>query len=101
MITVPHHTYTTVRLIHLSTPVRYVMREGACTCHPDDLVDEVREVLRSGTTRSLVVVDDADTVVGLISRTNLLQEARRRVVLVDHNERGRRSRGSRKPRSSG
>ena len=88
LITVPHHTYTTVRLIHLSTPVRHVMRRDAPTCRPDDFVDEVRDMLRSGGMRSLVVVDDAEKVVGLISRTNLLQEVRARVVLVDHNERG-------------
>jgi manganese-dependent inorganic pyrophosphatase len=85
---VPHHTYTTVRLIHLSTPVRHVMRTEVATCGPDDLVDDVREILRSGTARSLVVVDADRKVVGLISRSNLLRQVPTRVVLVDHNERG-------------
>jgi manganese-dependent inorganic pyrophosphatase len=88
LISVPHHTHTTVRLIHLSMAVRHIMRTNAPTCRPDDLIDEVREVLRSGQARSLVVIDDSEHVVGMISRSNLLRPVRRRLVLVDHNERG-------------
>jgi manganese-dependent inorganic pyrophosphatase len=88
VIAVRHHTYTTVRLLMLSPAIRHIMRKTVITCEPDDLVEEVQEILRSGTTRALVVVDEDRTVVGLISRTNLLRTVRRRVVLVDHNERG-------------
>lgn len=88
LITVPHHTFTTVRLIHMSTPVHHIMRTAVPTCGPADLVDEVRETLRGGPHRSLIVVDEQSKVLGMISRTNLLKTARRRVVLVDHNERG-------------
>ena len=88
LIVVPHHTYTTVRLLHLSAPVRRVMRTQVRTCGPDDPLDDVGETLRDGSTRSLVVVEEDRTVAGLISRTNLLKPVRRRVVLVDHNERG-------------
>jgi len=88
LIAVTHHTYTTVRLIHMSTPVRHVMRTEIPTCGPTDLVEDVREVLRGGNFRSLVVVDDGRRVVGIISRTSLLKTVRRRLVLVDHNERG-------------
>lgn len=88
LVAVPHHTYATVRLIHLSTPVNYVMRRDVPTCGPDDVVDDVREQLRSGAVRSLVVVRDDGTVVGLISRSSLLKTVRRQVVLIDHNERG-------------
>jgi manganese-dependent inorganic pyrophosphatase len=87
VISVPHHTYTTVRLIQLSTAVRHVMRKEVITCSPDDLVEEVRETLQAGRVRALVVVDADARVVGLISRTNLLRQVRKRVVLVDHNER--------------
>ena len=87
VISVAHHTYTTVRLIHMSTAIRHVMRKEVITCEPDDLVDEVRETLQTGRVRALVVVDENRKVLGIISRTNLLQQARRQVVLVDHNER--------------
>jgi manganese-dependent inorganic pyrophosphatase len=87
LIVVPHHTYTTVRLIHMSTPVRYITRTEVATCSPGDLIDDVRETLRGGIVRSLVVVDGNREVVGIVSRTSLLKNARRRLVLVDHNER--------------
>lgn len=88
VISVPHHTYTTVRLLHLSTAVRHIMRREVVTCSPDDLAEEAREMLRTGPVRALVVVDDERRVVGLISRSNLLRAERPQVVLVDHNERG-------------
>ncbi|HXT35613.1 MAG TPA: putative manganese-dependent inorganic diphosphatase [Chloroflexota bacterium] len=88
LISVPHHTHTTVRLIHLSVAVRHIMRSDPATCRPDDLIDEVRDTLRGGQVRSLVVIDERDHVAGLISRSNLLRPSRRRLVLVDHNERG-------------
>jgi len=87
VIAVPEHTYTAVRLIQLSSPVRYVMRTDVRTCGPDDAVDDVRETLQAGVARSLVVVDGDRQVVGLISRSNLLRTVRRQIVLVDHNER--------------
>ncbi len=87
VIAVRHHTYTTVRLIHMSMAVRHIMRTQVPSCHPDDLLEDVREILRSGTARSLVVVDEQRHVLGVISRTSLLRTVRRRIVLVDHNER--------------
>jgi manganese-dependent inorganic pyrophosphatase len=88
LVSVPHHTYTTLRLIQLSSPIGQVMRTQVATCRPDDLVEEVREQLGSGPTRSLVVVDEENMVQGIISRSNLLRTVRQGVVLVDHNERG-------------
>lgn len=87
VISVAHHTYTTVRLIHLSTAVRHIMRKTVATCAPDDFVEDVQEILRTGATRSLVVVREDGAVVGLISRTSLLNPTRRQIFLVDHNER--------------
>lgn len=88
VISVPHHTSTTVRLIHLSTAVRHLMRRTVITCKPDDTLEDVAEILREGRVRSLVVVDDERRVVGMISRTSLLSPVHRQIVLVDHNERG-------------
>lgn len=87
IISVPHHTYTTVRLIHMSVPVRHVMNRDPRTCGPNDLVEEVSERLRSGAARSLVVLNPDNTVMGFVSRSSLLRSARKQVVLVDHNER--------------
>lgn len=88
VISVRHHTYTTVRLIQMSTPLRHVMNHNPRTCGPNDLVDEVSERLRSGAARSLVVVRPDNTVLGFVSRSSILRQVRKQLILVDHNERG-------------
>jgi manganese-dependent inorganic pyrophosphatase len=88
VITVPHHTFTTLRLIQLSSPVEHVMRREVATCRPDDLVEDALIQLRAGPARSLFVTDDTGMVQGIVSRSTLLRDVRRRVALVDHNERG-------------
>ncbi|HUE76048.1 MAG TPA: putative manganese-dependent inorganic diphosphatase, partial [Chloroflexota bacterium] len=85
-ISVPHDTYTTVRLINMSIPVHYIMRRDVPSVQPDDLVEEARQLLRIE--RTIPVVDDDRRVVGIVSRSDLLNPNRRRVYLVDHNERG-------------
>jgi manganese-dependent inorganic pyrophosphatase len=88
IITVRHHTFTTLRLIQLSSPVGTVMRRDVATCGPDDLVEDVLEQLRQRPQRSLIVVDEAGRALGIVSRSTLLRPVHRRVALVDHNERG-------------
>jgi len=87
IISSPHRTFTTVRLLNMSVPVRYVMRERAdvTTCSPDDLLESVRNAMLRQ--RILVVVDEQERVVGMLSRTDMLHPRRPQVILVDHNER--------------
>lgn len=85
VIAVEHHTATTLRLIHMSIPVSFIMRRDPPSCEPEDLVDDIRGRLTSE--RALSVVDELGRVTGVITRADVLRGARRRVVLVDHNER--------------
>lgn len=80
-----HHTFKTVQLLNLSIPVKHIMSRDVLTVEEDDLLDDARLLLARQPV--LPVVDPDGRVVGLVSRSNLLRPSRRRVVLVDHNER--------------
>ncbi|MGC8837275.1 MAG: putative manganese-dependent inorganic diphosphatase [Anaerolineae bacterium] len=85
VISVPHHTFRTVRLLELSVPASQVMQRDVLTISPDETLDEARELLTRQ--RSLPVLDEGGRLVGLLSRSDLLHPRRHRVYLVDHNER--------------
>lgn len=88
LITTPHDTFTTSRLIIQSIPVSYVMtREDLSVFDLDDLVEEVRSKMSQTRYRSYPVVDLNNNVIGLISRYHLISSIKKKVILVDHNER--------------
>ena len=61
--------------------------EGLVSFHLDDYIDDVREEVLKSRYRCYPVLDENDRVVGTLSRYHLLRPRRKRVVLVDHNER--------------
>lgn len=67
--------------------VAEMMRTEVTTASPDDLIEDAQRLLITSKSRSLVVVDDEDHVVGLATRTDFLRRQRRRIVLVDHSQR--------------
>lgn len=72
----------------LPTAVSALMRTDVTTVGADDLIEEAQRLLIEATSRSLVVLDDDDCVVGLATRTDFLRRHRRQIVLVDHSQRG-------------
>ncbi len=84
VISTAHHTFTTVRLINLSTSVQDIMSREFSSCHPDDNMSEIQSTLARR--RSMPVVDDEDRLVGYLSRSDLIKAHPKRVILVDHNE---------------
>src|SRR5699024_7287521 len=88
IINTPYDTFTTARLITQSIPLEYVMTtDNLVTFNIDDLVDDVKEHMKQSRFRSYPVIDDNKKVVGLISRYHLISSTRKKVILVDHNER--------------
>ncbi|MBQ9168480.1 MAG: putative manganese-dependent inorganic diphosphatase [Oscillospiraceae bacterium] len=83
----PNDTFTISRLINLSVPVSYVMiKENLITFHMDDFTDDIQEVMVKNKHRGFPVVDKKGRCVGTISRRNFLDMHRKKVILVDHNE---------------
>ncbi|OLS02227.1 putative manganese-dependent inorganic diphosphatase [Tissierella creatinophila] len=88
IISTPHDTFTTSRLITQSIPIDYVStKENLILFELDDLVDDVKVKMSQTRYRSYPVVDDKKKVVGLISRYHLISSIKKKVILVDHNER--------------
>jgi manganese-dependent inorganic pyrophosphatase len=85
IISSPHHTFTTARLLNMSIPVSSVMQTDVLTAHPDDLLDEVRPKLAQQ--RTVPVLGANGRLIGIVSQSDLLHPVRHGVFLVDHNER--------------
>lgn len=83
----PNDTFTTSRLINQSIPVKYVMtKENIVSFNLDDFVDEVKDKMLQSRFRSYPVVDDNNKIVGTISRYHLISQKKKKVILMDHNE---------------
>ena len=89
VISTPHDSFTTSRLILQSIPVGYVMiKDKLVTFSTEDLVDDVKPVMIETRYRSYPVIDANGKVVGAMSRYHLISNYRKKIIQVDHNERG-------------
>lgn len=87
VISTPHDTYTVARLINQSIPVKFFMKKNnLMTFHLDDYTDSIKEIMAKKRYRDFPILDKYDRYVGMVSRRNLLGIKRRRLILVDHNE---------------
>ncbi|MCD6428880.1 MAG: putative manganese-dependent inorganic diphosphatase [Desulfurococcales archaeon] len=80
-----HDTYMTARLLDLSRPVKE-FSEKAETVYEDTLVSELRDLMTRKLVRSVVVIDEAGKLRGIVTRSDLVKDYRKKVALVDHNE---------------
>ena len=89
VISTPHDSFTTSRLIIQSIPVGYVMiKDKLVTFTTEDLVDDVKPVMVETRFRSYPVIDTDGKVIGTMSRYHLISNYRKKIIQMDHNERG-------------
>ncbi|KYH35624.1 cobalt-dependent inorganic pyrophosphatase [Clostridium tepidiprofundi DSM 19306] len=87
IITTPFDTFTASRLITQSIPIKYVMtRKNIVYFHTDDFVEEIKDIMLETRYRSYPVLDENDKVIGAISRYHLISKNRKKIILLDHNE---------------
>ncbi|HEX9093915.1 MAG TPA: putative manganese-dependent inorganic diphosphatase [Coriobacteriia bacterium] len=86
VVVTPKDTYGAARLVDLSHTVSEVMETDAPLLQPDTLLSEAAEDLFASPHREAMVVDADGRLTGLLTRSNIARAARRRVILVDHNE---------------
>lgn len=88
LITTPFDAYRAARMLSLAIPVeRLCGRHELVFFHLDDYLDDVRDTVLKSRYRCYPVLDADNHVVGTLSRFHLLRPLRKRVVLMDHNER--------------
>ncbi|NNU76085.1 putative manganese-dependent inorganic diphosphatase [Clostridium estertheticum] len=87
IVLTPYDTFTASRLITQSIPIDYVMtRKNLVTFNTEDFIDEIKYTMIETRYRSYPVLDENNKVVGSISRFHLISENKKKVILVDHNE---------------
>lgn len=87
IISSPHDTFTISRLINQSIPIKYIMKtDNLVTFNTEDFTDDIQEVMIKHRHRAFPVINKKGKCIGTISRRNFLDMHRKKVVLVDHNE---------------
>ncbi len=88
IIKTPYDTFTASRLMNQSMPIRYFMTsQNLVTFNRYDYVDDIREIMAKRRFRDFPIIDyDGKYYGGTISRRNLLNTHKKRLILVDHNE---------------
>lgn len=88
LITTEYDAYTAARLINQSMPIKFFMtKKNLVTFDIDDTVDSVRDRISKVRHRDFPVVDSEYHYVGMFSRRIMLEMQKKKVILVDHNER--------------
>ena len=87
VIRTPHDTFTAARLINQSIPVKYFMSKGPLvTFHMNDYIDDIKEVMTKKKFRDFPILDRHGRFKGFISRRRFMDASKKKVILVDHNE---------------
>ena len=89
VISTPYDSFTASRLLLQSIPVGYVMAaENLISFSKDELVEDIKDVMAETRYNSYPVTDDEGKVIGTVSRYHLISNHKKKVIQVDHNERG-------------
>ena len=88
VISTPHDAFTAARLINQSIPVKYFMKkkDSLTIFNTTDNVEEVKGEITKKRTRDFPVLDNEGKYYGFISSRRLMEASKRKVILVDHNE---------------
>lgn len=88
VLTSPYDTFTIARIINQSIPISYFMTSDDIICfNKESYIEDILTVMTKKKFREFPIMDK-DKYVGLISRRNLLEVHKKKVIMVDHNEMG-------------
>ena len=86
-ITSKFDTYNVARLINQSVPVRHFMtRDNLIAFRMHDYLDDIKPLMIKQRFHEFPIIDENRQFLGFISRRCLISSNKKKVVLVDHNE---------------
>jgi len=82
----PHDSATTAWVVRTASTIERVIERDFTTVGADVRIADVRKKFSAGTLYALPVVADDGSLIGIITKTDILKPVSTRLVLVDHNE---------------
>ncbi|MDO5402069.1 MAG: putative manganese-dependent inorganic diphosphatase [Eubacteriales bacterium] len=88
IIVTSYDPYTAARLINQSMPIRFFMKntESLIKFQTNDFIEDIQDIMAKKRHRDFPIEDENGDYVGMISRRNLMGAGKKKVILVDHNE---------------
>lgn len=86
VLTTPLDAFSVGKMINLLLPAREVMEQGVPVISLTDTLAHARQVVSGSKFRAACVVRMDGTLAGVLTRTTLLGDVHRSVILLDHNE---------------
>lgn len=82
-----YDTLMSARFINQSIPVSHIMTKKQLICfNLHDFTENIKDIMLKTRYRSYPVVDDNGVIKGFISRYHLISQRKKKVILLDHNE---------------
>jgi manganese-dependent inorganic pyrophosphatase len=86
IIVSPYDSATTAWIIRTASTVQRMIERDCMTFSPNERLSDVRKKIATNTMPAYMVVDDNQRLLGIFSKTNILQPIQTKLILVDHNE---------------
>lgn len=94
VVCTPFSFFKTIKMISQSISVKNILKKDNITFfEADDYLDEVKQTMLNTPYRHFPIMDQDGLVKGLISKRHLLDIQKKKVILVDHNERAQSADG--------
>lgn len=81
-----HGSMNTSRYLYFAPSVERIMQKKLVSFHSNELAEDVGTKMMRSRYRAYPVTDQEDRLVGYISRYHIMNAAKRKLILVDHNE---------------
>ena len=87
IISTAYDTYTVARLLNQAIPVSFFMKDTALVKFKiNDFVEDIQDIMANKRFRDFPIEDEEGRYIGMISRRNIIKAGKKKVILVDHNE---------------